>query len=112
MLTDNDWRVLRAIIHAIVQTGCRTARKSFSDSEASCTLSLRDIGDASGVHPISISRHVHRLEERGLLRRERSAGPSPTTYYMDLPTLGAAYVLLDATVGMVGPWPDRSAYKY
>lgn len=112
MPTDNDWRVLRAIIRTIVRTGRRPPRGSSCDSEASCTLSLMDIADGAGVYPGNVRRYVRRLEERGLLRREHGAGSRPTTYYMTLATLGAARVLLDAVVGADGPWPSRDSYKY
>lgn len=112
MPTDNDWRVLRAIIRAIIRTGRRPPRGSSCDSEASCTLSLTEIADEAGVYLGNVRRYVRRLEERGLLRREPGLGSHPTVYYVTLATLSAAHVLLDAVVGMDGPWPSRDTYKY
>lgn len=112
MPTDNDWRVLRVIVRAIVQTNRKATGEPPSGPEASCALSFMDIGEESGVHPMNVRKHVRRLEERGLLRRDRATGTSPTIYHMTLSTLGVAYVLLDAVVGMNGPWPSQGTYKY
>lgn len=112
MPTDNDWRVLRAIIRTIVRTNHRPPKEAPCDSEVSCTLSLMDIADGAGVYPGNVRRYVRRLEERGLLRREHGAGSRPTIYYMTLAALSGAHILLDAVVGMDGPWPSRDSYKY
>lgn len=112
MPTDNDWRVLRVIVRAIVRANRKATGEPPSGPEASCALSFMDIGEESGVHPMNVRKHVRRLEERGLLRRERAVGTSPTVYSMTLSTLGVAYVLLDAVVGMNDPWPSQGAYKY
>lgn len=112
MPTDNDWRVLRVIVRAILRTDRRVSGEPPAGPEAACALSFMDIGEESGVHPMNVRKHVRRLEERGLLRRERAEGTRPTTYYMTLSALGAVSVLLDAVVGMDGPWPSQGAYKY
>ena len=111
MPASNDWRVLRVIVRAIIRANRRPVGKS-PDSEVSCALSFTDIGDEAGVNPASVNKYVRRLEERGLLRRERTPGAHPTTFYMTLSAAGAAYVILDTVVGMDSPWPDRDTYKY
>lgn len=111
MPADNDWRVLCVIIRAILRANRRPVGKS-PDSEVSCALSFADIGEGSGVCPTNVHTYVRRLEERSLLRRERTPGTSPTIYYMTLSTLGAAHVLLDTVVGMDSPWPDRDTCKH
>lgn len=112
MPTDSDWRVLRAIVRAAFQTGIKVPGASPRESEAFCRLSLTDLEDATGLHPVSLRRQIRRLEERGLLRRERGTGSRPSAYYMSLRTLGAVYALLEVTVGLDGPWPSRDNYKY
>lgn len=112
MPTDNDWRILREIVRAIFRTDIKVPGASPRELEAFCRLSLTDLGDATGMHPMSLRRQIRRLEERGLLRHERGTGSRPSAYYMSLRTLGAVYALLDVTVGMGGPWPSRDNYKY
>lgn len=112
MPTDNDWRILREIVRAIFRTDIKVPGASPRESEAFCRVSLTDLGDATGMHPMSLRRNIHRLEERGLLRHESGTGGRPSAYYMSLRTLGAVYALLDVTVGMDGPWPSRDNYKY
>ena len=111
MPTDNDWRVLRVIVRAIFRTSRMVSGAPHHEPEAFCTLSLVDIGEEIGMHPMSVRKHVRRLEERGLLRRERAAGASPTVYCMPMRTLRAVYAFLDDTVGLDGPWPSRDNYK-
>lgn len=112
MPTDNDWRVLRELVRAILQADRKVPGASPREVEAFCALSLPALGDATGMHPMTVRRHIRRLEERGLLRRERGKGSKPTAYYLPLRTLGAVYALLDVTVGVGGPWPSRDNYKY
>lgn len=115
MPTDNDWRVLRAIIQQILRSARLSGRSLAGtpyDEECSCTMGFVDIGNAIGMHSLMVRDHVRRLEERGLLRRERALGRNPTTYFVTWRVVCAACAVLDGVVGLWAPWPDRTVFDH
>lgn len=114
MPTDNDWRVLQVILRHILANLCEAGIDPFNipdEQEVSCTLGLTDIGNATGTHSLVVRDHVRRLEVRGVLRRERKPGSSPTTFFMPWRMARALVYVLDGIVGLNSPWPPRGHFS-
>ena len=92
MPTDNDWRVLQVILRRIL-------------------ADLTDIGNATGTHSLVVRNHVRRLEARGILRRERKPGATPTTFFMPWRMVRTLAYVLDSIVGLNAPWPPRGHFS-
>lgn len=114
MPSDNDWRVLQVILRRIL-TDLREAGTDLLDipdeQEVSCTLSLNDIGAATGTRSLVVRDHVRRLEVRGILRRERKPGATPTTFFMPWRMVRTLAYVLDSIVGLNAPWPPRGHFS-
>lgn len=114
MPTDNDWRVLQVILRRILADLREAAVDPLDipdEWEVSCTLGLTDIGNATGTHSLVVRNHVRRLEARGILRRERKPGATPTTFFMPWRMVRTLAYVLDSIVGLNAPWPPRGHFS-
>ena len=114
MPTDNDWRVLQVILRHILADLREAAVDPLDipdEWEVSCTLGLSDIGNATGTHSLVVRNHVRRLEARGILRRERKPGTTPTTFFMPWRMVRTLAYVLDSIVGLNAPWPPRGHFS-
>lgn len=113
MPTDNDWRVLQVILRHILANLCEAGIDPFNipdEQEVSCTLGLTDIGNATGAHSLVVRDHVRRLEVRGVLRRERKPGSSPTTFFMPWRMARALVYVQTVSLALILPGPLEDTF--